>query len=130
MSFDEFMAAFRKRVLPSDWQEKARLAMYDLRMHVDDKFVDFSDRVETANSLLVGTSHFIEDDHLRHQLESKMVPDLSKCVALAEDLELRKWVAEVATADEAHRNDNQRMMEFIAQSERGTQEACLCGTVT
>lgn len=120
-TFDEFIESFRERVLPEDWQEKTRITLYSEMMKTEDKFLDFSNKIETINTLLVGSAHHLNKTGLRHMLESKIVPDLAtrlKCRTFADNITFCAWIREVAALDEICHDNLKRMKEFVEQASR------------
>ena len=66
LSFPDFMKTFRKRWLPSNWEEVTKTKMLGSRMEPDDKFENWVVKIQKLNVALRGTNSYCDDDQ-HHQ---------------------------------------------------------------
>ncbi|KAJ7156122.1 hypothetical protein C8R43DRAFT_848728, partial [Mycena crocata] len=109
-----FMAEFRTRFLPDNWESTTRTQLMQCRMLA-------------IHSLLIGTASQLDATRLRHTIEGNMVADLQRrhndddaAKAIAAD-KLKEWITRMKVLDRsrrAHIEDIQRELEAIRKAEK------------
>ncbi|KAJ7142245.1 hypothetical protein C8R44DRAFT_865607 [Mycena epipterygia] len=77
LAFKPFMVDIRKRLLPTDWECDARIAIVSACQTITQSFWDFAASIRAQNSILINTSSHFTGERLCIQLEAAMLPDLS-----------------------------------------------------
>ncbi|KAJ6625952.1 hypothetical protein B0H10DRAFT_1737150, partial [Mycena sp. CBHHK59/15] len=77
LAFKPFMVEVRKRLLPTDWEREARIAIVSTCQTMTQSFWDFAASIHAQNSILINTGSHFSDERLCVQLEAAMLPDLS-----------------------------------------------------
>jgi hypothetical protein len=108
LSFPEFMKEFRRRWLPSDWEQTVRsqiiAARFDPRK--EDKFETWVQNVQMLNIALRGTSSHLDDEQLRIRLEDNLDEELWRLAhhEKANKIEnLISWIQKVGDIDSTRR---------------------------
>ncbi|KAJ6588373.1 hypothetical protein B0H19DRAFT_1057569 [Mycena capillaripes] len=113
MTFPNFMAELRKRVLPSAWERDTRLAMNMRRQQPDESFVDFQTAIRFQNSLLMNTDSHLEDDRVRNLLETNMLTELQEDYAAdaraKDEDDFTTWLDEVQRVNDQRTRTNARL---------------------
>jgi hypothetical protein len=97
LTFQEFMAEFRASYLPEDWEAITRIELLGMTQ-TGLSFWEFAIAVQAKNSLLRGTTSYLDQEPLRHRIESGMSQKLALRCRLSKSNEkedFREWLTEV-----------------------------------
>ncbi|KAJ7100274.1 hypothetical protein B0H15DRAFT_770979, partial [Mycena belliarum] len=120
LSLADFMAKLHKKFLRPDWEIQTRASILSSRMKSDETFSEWVVVLQSMQALLVGTSHAVDDQRLRHTLEANMLSDLATDYskhkatnAIPED-EFDTWVLAVIELDEERVYEDEKQQRRIA----------------
>lgn len=130
LEFGVFIAEFKAAYLPKDWEEITRIELLQLTQG-NDNFWDFSVQVQTKNSLLINTPSHLNDEQLRHRMESGMNPKLAlRCrlekagVVQNNDLnKLATWLTDIKRVDDLIRAERADFHEFALKTRESTRRS-------
>ncbi|KAJ7346911.1 hypothetical protein DFH08DRAFT_700336, partial [Mycena albidolilacea] len=121
LSFDAFMAEFRDKYLPVDWQAVTRNEILSSRMKETQTFDEWFTEVIGLASLLDGTPAALSDTRLRHTLEAGMCADLeveyrldTTANAVAHE-KMDEWCRSVRRIDEKRIRDIAKQRRIAAE---------------
>lgn len=78
LPFAEFMALVRENYLEDDWERKIRRQLTASMLVPPKSFWDWYQEILKANFMLKNTKSFLDDDALRHRIESGIDEDLDR----------------------------------------------------
>ena len=122
MTFGEFMIAFRKRWLPSKWEQTVRTELMNSRLYSSQTFDDWTQHVLSLNVSLQGTPSHMSDAQLKAQLENAQDNELRVMVLAEAEIskisELHEWIDKVREIDVKRQFDNQRVWRQMKEFQR------------
>jgi hypothetical protein len=112
LTFSEFMKSFRKRWLPSNWEEATKTKMLSSRLEPEkEKFENWVVKIQKLNVALRGTSSYCDDAQLLTQLTLNLDPELrAKAAKTGPHKDLSTWIEAVTEID---RNDNKTRSDYM-----------------
>ena len=115
LGFPEFIAAFRKRFLPKDWENTVTEQIRGARLDPSkERFETWAHRIQKLNVTLRGTPSHLDETQLRAQLAAGLDSELRQMATYdkANDItELVPWMHELTTIDCKRQTDKKRRME-------------------
>jgi len=102
LTFPVFMTEFHAGYLPEDWEEVTRIELLGM-MQNESAFWDFAVQVQSKNSLLRNTPSHLDEDKLRHRIESGMDQKLALRCRLEKSSKIEGfnlWITEVKRIDD------------------------------
>jgi hypothetical protein len=125
LSFEDFMTEFRRAYLDEDWEETVCWELGAMTQG-GDSFWDYAIHVQARNSLLVSTPSHLDNEKMRHRIESGMDELLAcRCMhaKVNKTVDFKGWLGEVKRIDDLMRAERKEF-ELIAKagrdSRRGT----------
>ena len=124
------MVEFKAAYLPKDWEEITRIELLQLTQG-NDSFWDFSVKVQTKNGLLINTTSHLNDEQLRHHMESGMNPKLALCCRLEKAgvtkdnaaPKLSTWLDDIKCVDGLIRGEQADFHEFALKAHEITRRS-------
>ena len=116
LSFPDFMKTFRKRWLPSNWEEVTKTKMLGSRMEPDDKFENWVVKIQKLNVALRGTNSYCDDDQLRTHLALNLDSDLrskTERARTSQYKDLSTWIEHVTEIDRERHQDKKRLNDHL-----------------
>jgi len=129
LTFPVFMTEFRAGYLPEDWEEVTRIELLGM-MQNESAFWDFAVQVQSKNSLLRNTPSHLDEDKLRHRIESGMDQKLALRCRLEKSSKIEGfnlWITEVKRIDDLVRAERANFESLAkATREAGRRNNNLC----
>jgi hypothetical protein len=117
LSFNDFMAEFRSKYLPVDWQAMTWNEILSSRMKETQTFDEYFTDVVGLGSLLDGTPAALDNPSLHHTLEVGMCADLEVeyCLDTVAHEKMDEWCREVRRIDEKRIRDIAKQRRITAE---------------
>ncbi|KAJ6606690.1 hypothetical protein B0H10DRAFT_2228693 [Mycena sp. CBHHK59/15] len=120
LTLTEFMNKLHKKFLCPDWEIQTRANLLSHCMSDTETFSKWVITLQSLQALLVGTTHAINDQCLRHTLKANMIPDLGRNYAkhkasnaIPKD-QFDAWVLAIIELNEEHMYEDEKQKGVIS----------------
>ncbi|KIL63339.1 hypothetical protein M378DRAFT_179303 [Amanita muscaria Koide BX008] len=119
LSFADFMASLRERILDPDWEAKIRREMSLNKYSLSVDFQQWADNISFLNRLLPKPEKRLEDAALRELLQNNLDDDFDEEIRNSETTirtdTIKNWMVDVRRIADRRRRDIKRVRDAIAE---------------